>query len=33
LHALICKIMAKRAFAKLLLTAVHRACPISRHNA
>jgi hypothetical protein len=28
-----CKLMANRDFAKLLLTAVHRACPISRHDA
>jgi hypothetical protein len=28
-----CKLMAKRGFAKHLLTAVHRACPISRHDA
>ena len=28
-----CKLMAKSDFAKLLLTAVHSACPISRHDA
>jgi hypothetical protein len=28
-----CKLTAKRGFAKLVLTAAHRACPLSRHDA